>query len=239
MTDQQDGASLQDRAQQFAEEIEATLLAVLPGKHAMLSRRIEDFERYVLRPAGPRGEIPIHVGGEHLASLAISFYLTMDRAKAYLKTVGSKFTLLSVLEKKPLVRLEYLADMQRAPISHWQMHAERGAFSHLLARAHAHNPERVAKPHDLASLHLPVGGERYRPCLEDLLEFLVVDCGVDHQPGWQNAVHDGRMRWRRRQLGAAVRDTPDEAARVLRELGWRCTEPGGVKNENLKPLITW
>lgn len=86
-----------------------------------------------------------------------------------------------------------------------------------------------------------MGGERFRPCLEDVLQFPVVDCGVDHQPGWEAAVAKGREARRRRQLGAVVRDVPSEAARVLRELGWTVQEPppAARRPENLKPLVTW
>ena len=30
-----------------------------------------------------------------------------------------------------------------------------------------------------SDLHIPLGGPRYRPCLEDLLEFLIVEFGLD------------------------------------------------------------
>ena len=80
-------------------------------------------------------------------------------------------------------------------------------------------------PHDLSSLHLPVGGERFRPCLEDLLQFVVDECGVDHHQGWRTHLEEGRLLWRRRQLASAVRDIPDEAARVLRDLGWTVSAP--------------
>jgi hypothetical protein len=31
----------------------------------------------------------------------------------------------------------------------------------------------------MRELHFPVGGPRFRPCLEDVLEMLVVELGVD------------------------------------------------------------
>jgi hypothetical protein len=177
----------------------------------------------------------------HLADFAMTIYLDMDRSGTYLKAVGSALMLMlsSTLDRTPLLRLEYRADMHSDPIAHWQFHAERGAFSHLLTRAHAHRPGRVGKPHDLSSVHLPVGGERFRPCLEDFLQLLVVDCGVDSQEGWETAIKDGRESWRRRQLGSAVRDVPSEAVRVLTELGWSCSPPEGAVAENLVPLRAW
>ena len=144
----------------------------------------------------------------------------------------------STLDRQPLLRLEYRADMHSAPVAHWQVHAERGAFSHLLTHAHAHRPKTVGKPHDISSLHLPVGGERFRPSLEDVLQFLVSDCGVDYRPGWEDAVNQGRRNWRLLQLRATVRDGQDEAARVLRDLGWTVQAPSQREVTDNNAILT-
>ena len=234
-------STLEERSGEFAEEVQATLDAVLPGSRRVVSARFENSDRYIVQPEGATAagrRLPVYIDGDHLASLSLALFLDLDRSGRYLKTVRSDTALHSVLDRTPLLRLEYRADMRVEPIAHWQFHAERGAFSHLLARAHAH--DRVKKPHDLSALHLPVGGERFRPCLEDVLQFLVVDCGVDHLAGWEAAVEAGRERWRRRQLGAAVRDVPEEAARVLRELGYSVVAPDvGELVENTRSLTTW
>jgi hypothetical protein len=121
--------------------------------------------------------------------------------------------------REPLLRLDFARGMHTAPASHWQVHAERGAFSALLAQTGADNP------HSLERLHQPVGGGRMRPCLKDFLEFLISDCGVAAVDGWKAAVEDGRERWRRRQLAALVRDAPDEVIRVLIENGYEVHAP--------------
>lgn len=231
-------SSLEEGSQRFAAEVEATLRGVLPGDPTMVSRRAEETDRFIVQPEN-RERIPLLVGGEHLADLRLSYFLDLDRTGTYLKVVRSDFEVGSKLENKPLVRFDYRADMNNEPIAHWQMHAERGAFSHLLARANVHRPRRVGKPHDLSSLHLPVGGERFRPCLEDVLQFLVLDCGVDHVEGWEDAVAVGREAWRRRQLRASVRDLPGEAAEMLKSLGWRCEPPADLPPDNTKPFVTW
>lgn len=236
-------ASLEERSAQFASELQTTLDGVLPGERTIVSQRAAGTHRYLVQPLGDSAaerRIPLYVAEEHLADLGVILHLDLDRTRTHLKTVRSDVVILSVLDRTPLLRIEYRHDMRSEPIAHWQVHAERGAFSHLLARAHEHRPRRVSRPHDLSSLHLPVGGERFRPCVEDVLQFLVVDCGVDHHEGWQEIVDRGRESWRRRQLGSAVRDVPTEAVRVLRELGWSVTppEPPAIE-ENLSALITW
>jgi hypothetical protein len=133
-----------------------------------------------------------------------------------------------------LLRCDYERSMHTAPGAHRQVSAERGAFSQLLARA-GHKT-----PHDLGSLHLPVGGHRFRPCLEDFLQFLIQECMIDHRRYWRKAVEDGRQRWRLRQAGAVARDTPKVAVRVLTELGYEIKSPkSGHATTNIKALRNW
>lgn len=235
--------SLAEGSARFAQEIQESLDGVLPGMRRIISRRLDGVDRYIVQPEGINPtdrRIPVYVDGERLADLSVSLYLALDRTGRYLKTVRSDISVHSVLDRTPLVRLDYRADMHTAPIAHWQIHAERGSFSHLLSRAHAHRPSLVEKPHDLSSLHFPVGGERFRPCLEDVLQFLVLECGVDAHTDWQGAVHTGRESWRRRQLAAAVRDAPEEAARALSEAGWTLASPeAGQARGKPEALTVW
>ncbi|MCS0498580.1 hypothetical protein [Protaetiibacter mangrovi] len=199
-------------------------------------------ERYIVQPVDPHNnlqKIPLFVGGVELASLRVVFYLEMDSVETWLKAVRTDFAVHSTLDRTPLLRLEYRADMHSDPIAHWQIHAERGSMSHLLARAHHVRPDVVAKPHDMSSLHFPVGGERFRPCLEDVLQFLVHECGIDAQPNWLDAVESGRVQWRRFQLRTAVRDAQAEAAAVLAQHGWTVTPPAEVRDEYTKIFTRW
>lgn len=234
--------TLRERSQLFAGEVQETLSAILPSEVRIVAVNLAGTDRFWVRPSGdtPKEQrIPLSVGGEHLADLGLQLYLGMDWSGRYLKTLKSSITAWSVLDRTPLVRQEFDADERVPPISHWHFHADRGAFSHLLARAHALNPDQVAKPHDLSSLHFPVGGERFRPCLEDFLQFLVQECGVDACPDWLTAVESGRARWRRRQLRSAVRDLQQDAAEVLRENGWTVTPPESGSEDSTKALVKW
>lgn len=234
--------SLRERSARFAGEIQATLNASLPDVTEMQSvASPSESERYLVTPAGSGAaaqRIPLRVGGEQLASMSVRIHLGMDSADTHLKTVRMDLAVLSLLDRTPLVRLEYRADMYSAPSAHWQVHAERGAMSHLLGRAHAVDPQRVPRPHDFSSLHLPVGGERFRPCIEDFLQFAISQCGFDARQGWEQALRDGRETWRRRQIRTVVRDAPQEAAEMLRELGWRIPDHG-PSGENTNALIAW
>jgi len=232
---------LRERAANFAQEIQDTLTRVLPGTFQMVS--IASNQRYVVRPDGESTNaqrIALLVDGEHLANLGLQFYLGLDSSGTFLKTWKSNLAIHSVLDRTPLIRQEFDAAMTTAaPMAHWHVHADRGALSHLLARAHAVRPDLVSKPHDISSLHFPVGGERFRPCLEDFLEFLIRECGVDPLPGWEAAIIAGREKWRMRQFRSSARDLQQEAAEVLRTNGWTVEEPDGEISVGTGILRRW
>lgn len=235
-------ADLAQRSAEFADEVQSTLRSVLPGSIRMRSLTAPQSDRYWVRPDDStlNNRIPLFVDGEHLADLTVEIFLSMDRHNRYLKTVQSKMAVHSTLDRQPLIRLEFDAAMHTSPTVHWHVHAERGALSHLLSRSHAVRPGQVTAPHQISSLHIPVGGERFRPCLEDLLQFLIQECGIDAQLRWRDAVDAGRQRWRRRQIKAAARDSPAEVAAVLAELGWSVHPPAdGGQAENLRTMTVW
>jgi hypothetical protein len=78
---------------------------------------------------------------------------------------------------------------------------------------------------NLGTLHLPAGTRRFRPTVEDVIEFLVVERIADARDGWERTLNASRDRFHRRQLHAAVRRHPDIAAEQLREQGYQVDDP--------------
>lgn len=171
--------------------------------------------------------------GRKVAELFVLIRLVADSADRYPAVDKSKFELR--VDRHPLLRLDFDRDMHTAPGCHWNVHAERGTITSLLAR---NNPGHSG---ELCKLHLPVGGARMRPCLEDLLQLLVEEFRFDSVPGAIKAIQGGRVRWRRRQLAAMVRDDPEEAARVLEdELQYEVTPPiSGARAVRFDRLQRW
>jgi hypothetical protein len=155
-----------------------------------------------------------------VAQIRLIFELTLDRSGHYLAVYKSSFQLIDDRGKKPIVRIEYLRDAHSVPCSHVHVHAESGPFTHLLTRTGHPTPAAIQ------SIHVPTGGDRFRPCVEDFIEFLIRDCRIAGREGWEEEVMAGREEWRRTQTAAAVRDRPDVAIRVLEELG--CIVKGEV-----------
>jgi hypothetical protein len=233
---------LEAEAGRFGEELQQLLDAVLPYQVGVdqalrqVTVTASDLAFAVeigTAVAGEAQTIPLLSGGEKTAELFVMIRLVADSADRYPAVSKSKFDLR--VRRQPLIRLDFDRAMHTAPGSHWNIHAERGAVTALLTR---NNPDHSG---ELSKLHIPVGGARMRPCIEDLLQLLVTEFRFDAVPGAQDAIDAGRVRWRRRQLAAMVRDDPEEAVRVLRdELGYGVTAPTtGLRTSRLDRLARW
>jgi hypothetical protein len=78
---------------------------------------------------------------------------------------------------------------------------------------------------ELKNLHFVVGGPRFRPCLEDILEMLALEFDVHGAPGWREVLAQGRAKWRCIQSRAVARDCPSAAVAALTDLGYTVTLP--------------
>jgi hypothetical protein len=169
-----------------------------------------------------------------LAELAANYKLCVDSYGDHLAVDHSSFVLKAKVDRAPIIRWDYDRDARSKPSSHVQVTAHRGALSHLLSRLEHRTP------HSIESLHIPMGGDRFRPCLEDIVEFLIRDCGFPGADCWESDLREGRARWRRIQTRAVVRDAPGEAVAVLTALGYSVTPPeAGELPERVDRLTRW
>jgi hypothetical protein len=188
-------------------------------------------------------EIPLVIQGQARLRLRVKFQCCWDTGGDYL-TVDRSFFHVRPGDRgldEPLFRYDYVRSATAAvPAAHLQLHAHRDEFVHLLLMGNKHNRQARAdkqKYARLAEFHFPLGGHRFRPCLEDVFEALVNEFGIEVKEGWRAAIHEGREQWRRTQLLASVRDAPRDAARALTDLGWTVTppaQPPGDKVERLR-----
>jgi hypothetical protein len=140
--------------------------------------------------------------------LFASHRLVWDQEQQYLASYDSAFRLYADADfLEPLLRYEYVRDNSPHPEAHIHVHAEWTCTAPMLGTS----PPR--------KLHLPVGGRRFRPSLEDLIEFLINEGFTAGKPAWQQAIADHREEWMALQLKAAVRRSPGIALEVLREMG--------------------
>jgi hypothetical protein len=233
---------LASAAGEFGEELQQLLDAVLPYEEGtdpelrqvtVTASRLAFAIEIGTAKAKEAQTVPLLRGGRRVAELFVLIRLVADSADRYPAVTKSKFELR--VDRHPLLRLDFDREMHTAPGCHWNVHAERGAITNLLVR---NNQDHSG---ELCKLHLPVGGARMRPCLEDLLQLLVEEFRFDAMAKARQAIEEGRIRWRRRQLAAMVRDDPEEAIRVLTdELGYEVKSPAsGARSAQLDRLRRW
>lgn len=156
-------------------------------------------------------------GGEVVGHIQLDYAMCPDRSGRHMAVHSSAFKLKDRRCKRPIIRLEYVRDAYYAPSSHVHVHGESGLLTELLA-ATGHKSAAA-----IDSIHVPTGGDRFRPCIEDFVEFLIQECGIAARDGWRAEVLEGRERFRSIQTAAAVRDRPEIAIEELTRLGLRVT----------------
>ncbi len=62
-----------------------------------------------------------------------------------------------------------------------------------------------------------MGSRRYRPTLEDFIEFLILEGLTEARAGWREVLDAGRDAYRRVQLRAAIRRDPLTALGAIRD----------------------
>ncbi len=105
------------------------------------------------------------------------------------------------------------------PEAHLQVYGSNKALDAVMEVISEHRP--------MEKLHFPVGGRRYRPTVEDLIEFLVRE-GLAEVRGEREQmvrlINARRTEFQLIQLRAAIRQNPDVAVAVLEDLGYRLSQ---------------
>ncbi|HVW81009.1 MAG TPA: hypothetical protein VHB69_08745 [Mycobacteriales bacterium] len=225
------------QASEFADKLNARIARILPDPQPrflaqILATRKPSLTVTPVRDDDPdRGAQPLTltVKGRvqdrqlHLRAL---FWCCYDYSGQYLTIEKSDLGLGLAKSSEPFFRVEYDRNMDRKnrlPAAHFQVHGHRDDMTSLMLHADEHRPRerwRAGRFPRLSAFHFPVGGDRYRPCIEDILSIAVKEFGVRTIRGAWEALDEGRAEWRRVQLAAAVRDAPEIAAAALRGEGW-------------------
>lgn len=240
-------SSLHGQARRFAEALSASVSGFLGRDIPFEADNLAGGDKVSVQDEGAAG-ITLEIDGSALLSLAIVYRCTWDGAGHYLAVDSSKISVHPSAKPQgdPLFRFEYERENGDLPVAHLHVHAHRDRFSHVMALAAAHGQSKrraramndIDQAPTLSQLHFPLGGHRFRPCLEDVLEFLQLEFGVDCAPGWRQYLQRGRADWRRQQVAASVRDCPGEAARALQELGWEVTRGPGATSVERSDRLT-
>lgn len=238
--------ALSDKAEVFARDLADTLSSFL-GRNVRFSAT-QAGTRFVIAPL-PTDDLALAVAPSAHLSLNITYRCELDSRHAYLKVVHSSVGVHPGPRPKgdPLFPYENDASRDRQPVSHLHVHAHRDHFARLMTVAAIESgakrlpaPDKELEVARLSTLHFPLGGHRFRPSLEDVLEMISAEFGVQPAVGWDEKLRFKRIEWRRQQTGSAVRDCPSEAVRVLRELGFTVDEPSaGMPEDRLERLAAY
>lgn len=222
-------AALARATRAFAADLHSTLSRVLPDEPEPFAVHTDrTAPTHVRVRHAPEPGVPLTVDGVVVLRLRVDYRCGWDRTGRFLAVRRSTLAVVAEGSDEPLFRYDYDAGSdEKVPAAHLNVHGHRDelvfammAAGHRLrgrARSSAVRSGRVPR---VSTLHFPLGGRRFRPSFEDVVEMVVREFGLDTRPAWREAVRAGRTRWRAVQLRAAVREDPGGAVAVLRELGW-------------------
>lgn len=154
--------------------------------------------------------------------LRAAYVLELDPEEEHLAVTKSEYSLYSDDSATSLLaHWDYEREPTHPyPPAHFQVEGESDVFAQMVTHARE-SLGRACPERPLRDLHFPVGGRRFRPTLEDVIEFLILEELVDHKDSWRAAVDEGRADWEAHQLGAAIRRNPEMARAALRDLDSR------------------
>lgn len=224
-----DTDALVTKAESFAADLTARVDGILPNALPFRALVLDsgDGPRVTVSTydeGDPPEERPIllSVGGQVMYELIVKMKCCWDSAGQFLAVEESHAHITPRRGRNPLFRYEYDRNAYpTVPAAHIHVHGHRDEFAYGLAMADRKDRSgsgKLSVPR-MADFHFPVGGHRFRPCVEDVLNMLINEFRIDARDDWQSAVADGREGWRQMQLAAAVRDDPETARRALASLG--------------------
>lgn len=171
-----------------------------------------------LNPRNPAERRGFKVGSDSKTNLylLVTFQLSLDDSDQYLMVRSSVFALARDPEMTDeLFHIDYERDKQDGySDAHLQVIGRSDAWDALLTET-----KTGKKPKSLGKLHLPTGGTRYRPTLEDLLEFLVYEefCAPHDDEKFESIVAESRAEFARKQLRAAIRRDLETAKQAVKD----------------------
>lgn len=214
MSDEDGDASVQRLAEEFA-----TVLTELV--HATVGPESAPFVAVPVAGAGqawvrqePATGIQLALAGDSRIVVQARFVGRLNRSGKHLRIRKSVFAVsYAGASGEPLFRYEYDDAMTRhLPHAHLQVSRSQNltALSAVagdgtrIARQREAKIDQGRRVYRSEDLHFPMGGDRFRPALEDVLQFLIEQLGVKAVPEYKRAIQTSRRTWRARQLASGL-----------------------------------
>lgn len=239
-----DPGSISAQAEAFAGNLMGMLAEVLPsGDLGFNLTSNADGSLFTLATDDPRG-LALEIEAETVLRLEVGFRLAKSSRSEWMRVTWSRFSVVPEGSGAPFFRYDYDTALTGVPRAHLNVHGHRDDLIQALlhgksarAKARRRNFLKQGALPTLASIHFPLGGFRFRPCLEDVLETVIAEFGLDVRADtYRRALTKGRERYRRLQLEATIRECPGPAIEALKELGYHISEPAHTVAPRLEAL---
>ncbi|WP_306205972.1 hypothetical protein [Actinoplanes sp. RD1] len=149
--------------------------------------------------------------------LDVFFMLSLDTEGEFLTVRSSSFGVRGAPDE---AQAWFHYDYERDKAGYAEAHLQIVGRHEKLERAMS-TLSRRRKRKGLGDMHFPVGGRRFRPALEDVIESLIEEELVEPKEGWEKELERSRREFRDIQLRAAIRRAPDVAGQALADLARR------------------
>lgn len=222
-----------EQATEFAQRIETLLQQVLgEAKDGYVAEPTDKRLRggrtvYRITQRESRG-IMLRSGGEVVASLSFGFVCSCQTNGGWLQVDKSVIMISAEPERVPLFHYDFnRVTTSEIPGAHINIFGSNDAATRIMLacglgkRGKSRRKEYVDKGAfpTFSTLHFPVGGDRFRPGIEDVLQMVIYEFHVDAESDWEEQLESSRAEYRTRQLEALVREFPDVAYKALAEDG--------------------
>jgi hypothetical protein len=154
---------------------------------------------------------PVHIGSRKPRCwLKLGYELSLDKSGRFLTVFNSFFSVQT-------------GPQEGSALCHFDYEREKpGGYPEAHLQVNGVSPALEAWPgktntRELGRLHFPVGGRRFRPTIEDVIVFLIVEGLAEPRDGWQTVLDTRRQDWERIQLKAAMRSDPPASMDLLPE----------------------
>lgn len=242
---------LQAQAEEFADDLNRLVGKTFKGKQPLFrALTIEDGSRVSVTTQvinnGRAMFAPLTVtlhGRRNIPKVQfnISFECQWSTEQDFLGVQKSSMELKIEGLSNPLFRYDFdKLKTGENPSVYLHIHAHRDEIAWLMIQGNKSKPRgRKAKGSMpiLSAIHFPLGGERFRPCLEDFFQFCIYEFGLQVKDSAKQALETGRREWKKKQLKAAISDSPMAAVEALRDYGW-IVEEGVSARKSSREIAT-
>ncbi|MDY5148881.1 hypothetical protein DDD64_07470 [Actinotignum sanguinis] len=208
-------ARLDERADEFA-------------AHLQLIGKLIDPEFSLSTQKVTKGDLPLkrlsgRIYVDRLLFIRFDYEVFLDSETGSLTVNESTFSVIrGAKNSEPLVRWDYIrSPHSNIPCAHVQVHAHRDEWTHALllggknSRRSRRRIKNEARTPRIADVHFPVGGRRFRPCLEEILLFVIDEFGAQCTQQARATLEQGMREWEEIQLKAVVRDNRASVLQAL------------------------